>query len=26
VGVVDAKQAKTPLDLIHSAYRFLLAD
>ena len=26
VGVVDAKQAKSPLDLIHSAYRFLLAD
>ena len=26
VGVVDAKQAKSPLDLIHSAYRFLLGD
>jgi len=26
VGVVDAKQAKSPLELIHSAYRFLLGD
>ncbi len=26
VGVVDAAQAKSPADLIHSAYRFLLAD
>ncbi len=26
VGVVDAKQAKSALDLIHSAYRFLLGD
>ena len=26
VGVVDKELAKNPLDLIHSAYRFLLAD
>jgi hypothetical protein len=26
VGVVDAREAKDPKDLIHSAYRFLLAD
>ena len=26
VGVVDARAAKHPLDLVHSAYRFLLAD
>ena len=26
VGVVDAREARDPKDLIHSAYRFLLAD
>ena len=26
VGVVESRLAKSPLDMIHSAYRFLLAD